>query len=165
MNCLVVQTVKNLSQYRRSRFNPWVGKNPWRREWLPTPIFLPGESHRQRSPNLKIHWKDWSWNWKSNSLATWCEEPTHWKRPWCWKRLKAKGEEGSKGWDGWVASLTQWTWVWVNSRSWWWIGKPGMLQSMGSQRVRHTEQLNWLSSKGDQFFFPQCHYDYSLSHI
>ena len=64
------------------------------------------------------------------------EQPTHWKRPWCGARLKAKGEERSRGWDGWMASPTQWTWVWVSSRSWWWTGKPGVLQSMVSQRVR-----------------------------
>ena len=73
----------------------------------------------------------------SNALATWWEEPTHWKRPWCWQRLKAGGEGDDRGWDGWMASLTQRTWVWVNSRSWWWTGRPGMLQFMGSQRVRH----------------------------
>ena len=78
----------------------------------------------------------------SNTLATWCKELTHWKRPWCWERLKA-GQEGDRGWDGWMASLTQWTWVWVNSRSWWWAGRPGMLQSMGSQRVRHNWAMNW----------------------
>jgi len=68
-----------------------------------------------------------------------CEELTHLKRPWCWERLKAGGEGDDRGWDGWMASLTQWTWVWVSSGSWRWIGKPGVLQSMGSQRVRH----NW----------------------
>ena len=67
-------------------------------------------------------------------LATWCKERTHWKRPWCWERLKAGGD---RGWDGWMASSTRWTWVWVNSGSWWWTGRPGMLHSMGSQRVRH----------------------------
>ena len=61
---------------------------------------------------------------------------THWKRLWCWERLKAGGEGDGGGWDGWMASLTQWTWVSGNSRSWWWTGKPGVLQSMGSQRVR-----------------------------
>ena len=66
------------------------------------------------------------------TLATWCEELTHWKRSWCWERLKAR-EVVDKRWDGWMASLTQWTWVWVNSRSWWWTGKPGVLQSMGSK--------------------------------
>ena len=55
----------------------------------------------------------------SNTLAAWCEELTHWKRPWCWERLGAGGEGDDRGWDGWMASLTQWTWVWVNSGSWW----------------------------------------------
>ena len=65
--------------------------------------------------------------WRTNSL----------KRPWCWESLKAGGERDDRGWNGWMASPTQWTWVWVGSRSWWRTGKPGMLQSMGSQRVRH----------------------------
>ena len=85
---------------------------------------------------LNIHGKDWWWSWNSNTLATWCEELTYLKRPWCWERLKA-GEGNNRGWDRWMASPTQWTWVWINSRSWQWTGKPGMLQSMGSQRVRH----------------------------
>ena len=84
---------------------------------------------------LNIHWKDWCWN--SNTLATWCEKPTHWKRLWCWEGLGARGEGNDKGWDGWMASLTRWTWVWVNSGSWWWTGRPGVLWFMGSQRVRH----------------------------
>ena len=71
-------------------------------------------------------------------LATWCEELTHWKRPGCWESLKA-GEGGNREWDGWMASLTQWTWIWVTSRGWWWTGRPGVLQSMGPQRVGH----NW----------------------
>ena len=78
-------------------------------------------------------------------LATWYEELTHLKRPWCWGRLRA-GEEGDdRGWDGWMASATQWRWVWVNSGSWWWTGRPGMLWSMGLQRVGHdwVTELNW----------------------
>ena len=71
------------------------------------------------------------------SLATWCEELTHLKRPWCWERSKAGGEESDRGWDGWMASPTRWTWVWASFGSWWWTGKPGNLQCMGSQRVRH----------------------------
>ena len=92
-----------------------------------------------------IHWKDWCWSWNSDSLATWCEELTHLKRSWCWERSKIGGEGDDRGWDGWMASLTQWTWVWVSSGSWWWTGKPGVLQSMGSQRVRHNwvTELNW----------------------
>ena len=72
-----------------------------------------------------------------NTLATWCKELTHWKRPWCWERLKSGGKGDDRGWDGWMASQTRWPWVWVNSGSWWRTGKLGMLQPMGSQRVRH----------------------------
>ena len=75
------------------------------------------------------------WSWNSNTLATWCKEPTHWKRPWCWERLKVGREGDDRGWDGWMAPPTWWIWVWVNSGSWWWTGRPGMLQSMGSQRI------------------------------
>ena len=86
-----------------------------------------------RKSVLNIHWKDWCWNWNSNTLATWCEELTHFKRPWWWVRLQAGRLGDDRGWDGWMASLTQWRRVWVNSRSWWWTGKPGVLQSMGLQ--------------------------------
>ena len=60
---------------------------------------------------------------------------TNWKRPWCWERLKAEGEEGDRGWDGWIVLPMNWTWTWANSRRWWGTEKPGELQSMGSQRV------------------------------
>ena len=86
---------------------------------------------------------------KLQYLGTWCEEPTHLKTPWCWERLRAGGERDGRGWDSWVASLTRWTQVWVNSRSWWWTGKPGVLQSMGWQRVGHdwATKLNWTASQ------------------
>ena len=82
---------------------------------------------------------------ETNTLATWCQELTHWKRLWCSEGLGAGGEGNDRGWDGWMASLTRWTWVWVNSGSWWWTGRPGMLQFMGSQRVGHdwVTELNW----------------------
>ena len=81
----------------------------------------------------------------ANPLATWCEELTHLKRPWCWKRLKAGGEGDDRGWDGWMAPPTLWTWVWVSSGSWWWTGKPSVLQSLGLQGVGHdwVPELNW----------------------
>ena len=62
--------------------------------------------------------------------------------------LGARGEGDDRGWDGWMASLTQWTWVWVNSRSWWWTGSPGVLRFIGSQRVKHDwgTELNWTVS-------------------
>ena len=81
---------------------------------------------------------------KLQSLATWCEELTHWKRPRCWARLRAGGEGDDRGWDGWIASLTQWTWAWASSGSWWWTGKPGVLQSMGHKELDTTERLNWI---------------------
>ena len=83
--------------------------------------------------------------WSSRSLATSCEVLTHWKRLWCWEGLGAGGERDDRGWDGWMASLTRWTWVWVNSGSWWWTGRPGVLRFMGSQRVGHdwATELNW----------------------
>ena len=73
--------------------------------------------------------------WRTDSL----------ERPWCWERLKAGGEGDDRGWDGWMASLTQWTWVWVSSGSWWWTGRPGVLQSIGLQRVgpNWVTDLNW----------------------
>ena len=90
---------------------------------------------------LNILWKDWCWNWNSNTLATWCEELTHWKRPWCWERLRAGGEGNDRGWDGWMTSPTQWMWVRANSGRQWRTRKLGVFQSMGSQRVRH----NWVT--------------------
>ena len=117
--------------------NCGVGKDSW--EFLG----LQGEptSPSERKSVLNIHWKDWCWSRNSMTLAIWCEERTHLKRPWCWERLKAGGEGDDRGWDGWMASPTQWTWVWVNSGSWCWTGRPSVLQSM-AQTVGH-EWLNW----------------------
>ena len=83
-----------------------------------------------------------------NTLATWCKERTHLKRPWCWERLRAGGEGDDKGWDGWMASPTQWAWVWVDSHSWWWIGRPGVLRFMGLQRV--TRLSDWTEQCQDK---------------
>ena len=78
-------------------------------------------------------------------LATRCKELTHWKRPWWWERLRVGGERDDRGWDGWMASPTQWTWVWVDFGSWWWTGRPGMLWFMVLQRVGHdwVTEPNW----------------------
>ena len=94
----------------------------------------------------RIHWKDRCWSRSSNTLATWCEELTHLKRPWCWVGLRAGGEGDDRGWGGWMASSTQWTWVWVNSGSWWWTGRPGM--PWGCKESDTTEQLNWTDVDG-----------------
>ena len=101
---------------------------------------------------LKIYW---AWPCLSEhdpvspSVSLSHQELIHWKRPWCRERLKAGGEVDDRGWDGWMASLTQWTWVWASSRSWWRTGKPDVLRSMGSQRVGHNwvTELNWTELK------------------
>ena len=93
-------------------------------------------------------WKEWCESWSSSILDTSCEELTHWKRLWCWERLGSGGEGDDRGSDGWMASRLQWTWVWVNSESWWW--RPGMLWFMESQRVGHDwdwTELNWILSR------------------
>ena len=122
--------------------NCGVGEDSWES------LGLQGDqtSQSSRKSVLNIHWKDWCWSWNSNTLATWCEELTHWKRSWCWERLKAGGEGDVRGWTGWMASLTRWTWVWVSFGSWRWTGKPGVLHSMGLQSVRHNwvTELNWM---------------------
>ena len=94
---------------------------------------------------LGFLWREWCWSWNSSTLATSCEELTHWKRLWCWEGLGAGGEGDNRGWDGWMASLTQWTWVWVNSGSCWRTGNPGVLQSKGLQSVAQewATELNW----------------------
>ena len=85
--------------------------------------------------------------WCSNTMATWFEQLTHWKIPWCLERSRAGGGRGAikggdRGWDGWMASPTQWTWVGINSGTKWSARKPGMLQSMGSQRTGHNLVTN-----------------------
>ena len=85
----------------------------------------------------EMNCKDWCWSRSSSTLATWCEEQTHWKRPWCWERVKAGGKGETEDEIGWMASPTQWTWVWANSGRWWRTGEPSVLQSIGWQRIRH----------------------------
>ena len=134
-------TIKKAECWQIDAFKLWWWRRLWRVPWTAR------RSNRSilKELDLNIHWKDWCWSWNFNTLATWCEELTHWKRPWCWERLKAGGEGDDRWWDGWMASPTQWTWVWVNSGSWWWIGKPGMLRFMWSQIVGHelVTELDW----------------------
>ena len=129
-------------EYRRiDNFELWFGEDSWVSLGLqgdPTCPFW-------RRSTLGFLWKEWCWSWNSSTLVTSCKELTHWKRPWCWERLGAGGEGDDRGRDGWMASLTQWMWVWVNSRRWWWTGRPGVLRFMASQRVGHgwATGLNW----------------------
>ena len=114
---------------------------------------------------LAVLWKKWCWSWNLNTLATSCKELTHWKRLWCWVGLGAGGEGDDRGWDSWMASPTRWTWVWMNSRSWWWTGRPGVLQFMGSQRVGHdwATELNPLPNLEREDFQP--HLLFSEPHL
>ena len=129
-------TIKKAEHQRIDPFELWC----WRRL-----LRIPWTARRSTQSILKEISPEYSlevliWCWNSNTLVPWCKEPTHWKRPWSWERLKVGGERDDRGWDGWMASPTQWTWVWVNSRSWWWTGRPGVLQFHGV-----TKSWTWLS--------------------
>ena len=137
-------TIKKAKGWRTDAFELWCWRRLLRVPWT------------ARRSVLNIHWKDWCWSWNFNTLATWCEELTPEKRPWCWETLKARGEGDDRGWDGWMASPTQWTWVWASSGSWWWTEKPGMLQSMELQRVRHNWGPELTDSDGYIFRFLIC---------
>ena len=105
-------TIKKAEHRRIDAFELWC----WRRL-----LRVPWTARRSNQSILKeinpqYSLEDWCWSWNSNTLATWCEEMTHWKRPLCWERLKAGGEGDNRGWDGWMASPTQWTWVWASSK-------------------------------------------------
>ena len=97
------------------------GDQPW--------VFFGGNDTKAEAPVL---WPPHTKSWLIGK-----EELTHWKRPWCWEGLGAGGEGDDRGWDGWMATTTRWTRVWVNSGRWWWTGRPGVLQFMGSQRGGH----------------------------
>ena len=128
-------TIKQAEHWRIDAFELWCWRRLLRVPWTvgrSSQSILKEISPEDSLERLML-------NWSFNTLTTWYKELTHWKRPWCWERLKAGGEGDDRGWDGWIVSQTWWTWVWESSRSWWWTGKPGVLQSMGSQRVRH----NW----------------------
>ena len=126
-------TVKKAECWRNDALNCGAGEGSWESLGLQRDPTRPSS----RSSILGVHWKDWCWSWNSSTLATWCEELTHLRRPWCWERLRAGGEGVYRGWVGWMASLTQWTWVWMYSGSWWWTGRPSVLWFMGSQKFRH----------------------------
>ena len=128
-------------------FSCVVGEDSWES------LELQGDqtSQSERKSTLNINWKDWCWSWNFNTLNTWWEELTLCKRPWCWERLKA-GEVDNRGWDGWMASTTQWTWVWVNSGSWWSQGGLACCDSWGHKESDMTERLYW-TILIDSFFF------------
>ena len=114
-------TIKKAERRRIDAFELWC----WRRL-----LRVPWTARRSNQSILRKTSPEYSLeglrlNLKLQYSATWCKEPTHWKRPWCWERLRAGGEGDDRGWDGWMASQTQQTWVWANSRRWWRTRKPG----------------------------------------
>ena len=139
-------TIKKAEHWRIDAFTPWYWirllRVPWTARTNQSILNKISPEYSLEGLMVKL---------KLQALAAWCEELTHWKRPWCWERLRAGGEGDGRGWNGWMASLTLWTWVWVNSESWRWTGKPGVLQSMGLQRVGHNwaTELNWGSVWGE----------------
>ena len=144
-------TIKKAECQRIDAFELWCWRRLLRVHWTVRRF----NQSILKEISLEYSLEDWCWSWNYNTLATWCKELTHLKRPWCWKRLRAAGEVDDRGWDGWMASLTQWTWVWVNSGSWWWTERPGMLQSTGSQRVGHNwaTELNWTWSRREEHWY------------
>ena len=134
-----IWAIKIVEHQRTDAFELWCWRRllrfPWT-AWRSNQSIL-----EEISPEYSFIVRTWCWSWSSNPLATWCEELIHWKRPWCWERMKAGGEGDNRGWDYWMASPTQCTQVWVNSGNWWSTGRPGVLQSKGSQRVRQ----NWVT--------------------
>ena len=131
-------TIKKAERQRMDTFQLWCWRRLLRVPWTAR---RSNQSIERRSV-LKTHWKDWCWSWNVNTLATWCEVLTHWKRPWCWQRLKAGGERDDRGWDGWMASLTWWTWVWVNSGSCWWMRKPVHGVAKSQKWLSNGNELN-----------------------
>ena len=136
-------TIKKAECWKNDAYKLWCWRRLLRVPW----IARRSNQSILREFNPEYSLEGLMLKWSSNTLGTWCKELIHWKRPWCWERLRARGEGGERGWDGWMASLTQWSWVWANSERQWRTGKPGVLQSMGSQRIRHDwaiEQQWWL---------------------
>ena len=144
-------TVKKAERWRMDAFELWCWRRLLRVPW--TARRLNQSILKEISPEYSL--EGGMLKLKRQYFGHLMQEPTHWKRPWCWERLKAGGEGDDRGLDSSMASLTQWTWVWVNSRSWRWTGRPGVLQSMGSQRDRHNwateqQQKNWCSHCGKE---------------
>ena len=134
------KTKKTYECWRTDAFELWCWRRLLRVRWI---------ARRSNQSILKeispeYYWKDWWWSWNCNTLGTWCEELTQWKSPWCWERLKVGGEGDDRGWDGWMASPTWWTWVWVNFGSWWGLA---CCSRWGHWESDTTERLNWTELK------------------
>ena len=133
-------TIRKAERWRIDAFELWCWRRLLRVPWTARrssqsilKVIRPGCSLEGLMLKLKLQYFG-HLMWRANSF-----------RPWCWKRWKAGGEGDNRAWDGWMASPTRWTWVWLDSGSWWWTGQPGVLRFMGSQRVGHNwvTELNW----------------------
>ena len=144
-----IWTIKKAERWGIAAFELWCWRRLLRVPWIV-----------RRSNQSILRNQSWIFSGRTdaevetpNPLATWCEELTHWKRPWCWEGLKVGGEGDDRRWDGWMASPTWWTWVWGGSGGWWWTGKPGVLWFMGSE-LDTTEWLNWTELTSPGTFLP-----------
>ena len=140
-------TIKKAECWRIDVFELWCWRRLLRVPWTAR---RSKQSIQEISPEYSL--EGLMLKLKLQYLATWCEELSHWKRPWCWWRLKVGGEGDDRGWDGWMASSTQWTWVWASSESWWWTGKPGVLHVVYGVAKSQTwlsnwTELNWVTRK------------------
>ena len=140
-------TIKKAEHQRIDAFEMWCWKRFLRVLWT---------ARRSNQSILKetvlgVHWKAWCWSWNSQYFGHLKWRADSLEKTLMLGKMRAGGEGEDRGWDSWMASLTQWTWVWVNSGSWRWTGSPGVLRFMGSQRVRHNwaTELNWIF-----IFFP-----------
>ena len=147
-------TIKKAEHWRIDAFELWC----WRRL-----LRVPWMARRSNQSILKEISPEYSLEGlmlklKLHSLATWWEKTLMLKRPWCWEGLRAGGYGDDTRWDGWMASPIQWTWACVNSRSWWWTRRPGVLQSMGLQRVRR----DWVTELN---FYFACQIDFLKTNV
>ena len=165
----LVKAIKKAEHQRIDAFELWCWRNLLRVPWTAKRSI--NSILKEISPEYS--WKDWCWSWNSSTLATWCEELTHWKRPWCWERLKAGGEGDNIGWDGWMASLTQWMSLssfreFVTDREAWCAAVHGVAKSW--IRLSWTELswwwfLWWIWTKPTENLlksiqYYRCHYKY-----
>ena len=129
----------------------------WRDSWTES-LGLQGDptSPSERKSILNIHWKDWFWSWNFNTLATWCEELTHWKKILMLEKIAGRSRGGRQRTDDWMGSLTQWAWVWAGSGSWWWTGKPGMLQKGVTNHQIWLSDWTEPSHKSKQKYILKC---------
>ena len=132
-------TIKKAEHRRTDAFELWCWRRPLRDHWTAR------RSNQSilKEISLECSFEGLMLKLKLQYFGHLMWKLTHLKRPWCWERLKVRGEGDNRGWDDWMASLTQQTWVWIKYGSWWWTGRPDMLHSMGYKESDMTERLNW----------------------